>query len=300
MPDTIGLRQLYRSAIDADIAARLAVHQSQIARLTVGAATLAAVDAPAARPPLVLLAHGDSWFDYPLDGNTPSLGHSDVIAHLGGMGAVHPLIANVSHWGDASTSEMSLPKQERMIQALNDPANWLAGRKPDAILFSGGGDDIAGDQFCIFLDYANPAPARLDQARFEKALGVVEASYLDLFAFRDRYAPNVPIFGHAYDFAIPNGTHPPCIGPWLKPSLDYCGCTDPVLGAQIVSQALTGFRDLLRRLAASPANNFILVDTQGTLKAADWANELHPYPPGFQAIAAKFVAALAVRFPGRI
>jgi hypothetical protein len=51
-------------------------------------------------------------------------------------------------------------------------------------------------------------------------------------------------------------------------------------------------------------NNFILVDTQGTLNnpdyTQDWANELHPYAEGFGAIAGKFLPALRARFPGRI
>jgi hypothetical protein len=43
---------------------------------------------------------------------------------------------------------------------------------------------------------------------------MVEASYLALFAFRDQNAAGIPIFGHCYDFPIPNGVHPACAGPW--------------------------------------------------------------------------------------
>jgi hypothetical protein len=42
-----------------------------------------------------------------------------------------------------------------------------------------------------------------------------------------------------------------------------------------------------------------LVDTQTTLVASDWANELHPFPDGFKKIAQKFVDALRAKFPGR-
>jgi len=194
---------------------------------------------------------------------------------------------------------MSWPKQERMIQSLQDNANWLAEGKPDAILFSGGGDDIAGNQFCIFLDYPNVSSTGLDAARFQDVLGMVKGSYLDLFTFRDRYAPGVPIFGHCYDFPIPNGKHPLCAGPWLLPSLTYMGW-NVTQGTAILHQALLNFRAMLAALAADPANNFVLVDTQGILVPADWANELHPTPEGFMKIAAQFVAALRARFPGRI
>ena len=57
---------------------------------------------------------------------------------------------------------------------------------------------------------------------------------------------------------------------------------------------------MLLKLAADPKNNFSLLDTQGTLAAADWANELQPFPAGFKAIAGKFVGGLHATFPGRI
>jgi hypothetical protein len=120
-----------------------------------------------------------------------------------------------------------------------------------------------------------------------------------LFALRDRIVPGVPIFGHCYDFPIPNGEHPICAGPCLKPSLDFCNW--PVArGAQNVHDALAAFRAMQVRLAGDANNNFTMVDTQGTLTAAEWANELHPFPGGFQKIAQKFHAALAQKFPGRI
>jgi hypothetical protein len=118
-----------------------------------------------------------------------------------------PTILNLAHYGETAVTEMSLTKQQRMIEALADPDNWLTG-KPDAILISAGGNDVAGEQFCIFLDFNNGKSSGLNSTRFTKALGAVEACYLDLFALRDRVAPDVPIFGHCYDFPVPNGAHP--------------------------------------------------------------------------------------------
>ena len=296
---TLALQQQLRDSMDDEIATRVKVHQARIASIRTAAANRLAAGARPSAAPLVMLAHGDSWFDYPLAGNSISLPHTDIIVQLGSMGNVNPYILNMSQWGDATKDEMSLPKQQLMISALQDPANWMGSGKPDAILFSGGGNDVAGDQFCIFLDYATLSPNGLDVTRFQDALGMVEASYLDLFAFRDRYAPGVPIFGHSYDFPIPNGAHPLCAGPWLKPSLDFCGY-DLAQGTAIVHRALTEFKNWLVALAGNPANKFILIDTQGVLDAADWANELHPYPPGFQKLAGKFVDALRSKFPGRI
>jgi hypothetical protein len=294
------LQQSARQSIDADIAARTLRHQASIAGLRGARAEAAAELAEAVAPsPLILLAHGDSWFDYPLTGNGLPIVQTDVIAQLGDIGELAPLVLNLSHHGDATTDELSLPKQQRLRASLQDPANWGASGKPDAILLSGGGNDIAGDRFCIYLDYATRGSDGLNAPRFADALGSIMASYLDLFAFRDRYAAGVPIIGHAYDFPIPSGAHPLCAGPWLKPSLDFCGW-DVEQGTAIARKALAQFRAMLLSLASDPANNFLLADTQGTLVADDWANELHPYPAGFAKIANVFVAALRGKFPGRI
>lgn len=298
MDEKIDLHQQLHEAIDDEIAKRTQIHQANIARIKTAIATRTLAAAPAPSLPLTLLAHGNSWFDYPLAGNTYTGSNTDTMIQLQALGTTNPLILNVSQWGDTTTAELSLTKQQRMIAALADPANWLSSGKPDAILFSGGGNDIAGEQFCIFLDYAGSASG-LNAARFQLALGMVQSSYLDLFAFRDKYAPGVPIFGHCYDFPIPNGTRPICAGPWLKPSLDYCGY-NVTQGTAIVRQVLTDFQTMLAALAANAANNFILINTQNTLQPADWANELHPFPGGFQSIAEHFVTALRAHFPNRI
>jgi hypothetical protein len=196
---------------------------------------------------------------------------------------------------------MGLEKQKRLIKALTTPENWING-KPDVILFSGGGNDIAGDLFCIYLNYKKSGLPGLDAARFAGRLASVEASYRGLFAFRDHFAAGVPIFGHAYDLARPiPSPHPPCTGPWMWPGLSFNGWNIGE-GTQIIQDALHAFRDMLSRLEASPQPNFnfTAVPTQGTLAYADWANELHPYPPGFQKLADKFLSALQSHFPGRI
>lgn len=283
------------AGVDLDIAARVNNHRAAIASLSATTTTRQPF-------PLVMLAVGDSWFDYPLSGNDPLTfgNNTDVIAQLQTMGKPKPRILNLAHAGDATTEELALPKQKRMKEQLSNRSNWPASGKPDAILFSGGGNDIAGDQFCIFLDYAGaPGATGLDHQRFADALGAIEASYRALFAFRDTFATGVPIFGHCYDYPLPSGEAAPCgIGPWLKPSLDFCGWTGQ--GYDIMVQAMNSFKTVLQRLATDPTNNFVLIDTLGLLDGTDWANELHPIATGFQKIAKAFVRALREHFTGRI
>jgi hypothetical protein len=295
-PKPARLQAELRDSIEHDIAGRIHTHQREVVRLR--AAMAARPQAPA---PLMILSHGDSWFNYPLTGNGLPIGDTDIIAHLRNMGNPKPKILNLSHFGDATTDEMGLEKQKRLIKALSTPQNWLS-EKPDVILFSGGGNDIAGDPFCIYLNYKDSGSSGLDSERFAGRLASVKASYLDLFAFRDHFAAGVPIFGHAYDLARPiPSPHPPCTGPWMWPGLSFTGW-NIAEGTQIIHDALIAFRDMLLKLEASqrPNYDFTVAPTQGTLTKADWANELHPYPLGFQHLAEKFLAKLRDRFPGRI
>jgi hypothetical protein len=283
-----------RQQIIADLAMREAQHQAAIA----GALSTGSLGQPGS--PLNLLADGDSWFDYPLDANGRWGSGYDIIAQLNSLPS-KPFILNRAHYGDATTTELGYTRVKKMTDAIRNPANGPF----DAILFSGGGDDVVGDQFCIWLNDAasvqNDPTKALNDARFNAVLGLIKASYSDLVGFRnDELGAEIPIYVHGYDFAIPSGKGVYCFGPWLKPSLDYCGWTDLNQATQIVRNALTRFGELIQQLAKDATDNIIYVPTQGTLAATDWANELHPTPDGFRKIAAKFQTALDRKFPGRI
>jgi hypothetical protein len=223
------------------------------------------------------------------------------------MGSPPPLILSRALHGQATTAVLSFENQEALIADLQDSNQWQNQDTglPDAILVSAGGDDLVGDQFAIYLDYGGTDG--LNETRFQGALDSVKASYLDLFAFRDIFAKDVPIFGHCYDYAIPNGAHPICVPRgWLQPSLNFAGY-DYTGGLAIVVKMIDKFHDMLKDLAADAANNFILVDTRNTLtrdgsQPNGWGNEIHPYYPGFTALAIKFLAALRAypKFVGRI
>lgn len=288
----------FNQQIATDLAARIASYQQSI----VAANSAQVFGKP--NSPLKLLVDGDSWFDYPLGGAVPFVNHTDIIAQLPALCDRPPYILNLAHYGDATTTELGLPRVQKMIDAINTAKNTPNGQF-DAILFSGGGDDVVGDPFCIWLndaaDVGNNAANGLNAARLGGVLDLVEASYLDLIQLRNDNLPGAPIFVHSYDFAIPSGVPAcPTAGPWMKPSLDYCGWTNLSDATQIVRNALTQFGDLMRRLAQDPANNLILVPTQGVLESNEWANELHPTPSGFNQLALEFLYSIRAKFPGRI
>jgi hypothetical protein len=246
--------------------------------------------------PLDLLAIGDSWFNYPFPIDYGIVADSQ----LGSMGNPHPTILDFSWPGEASTTVLGLNNQKRIIPALQGP--WLNGPGPDAILVSMGGDDIAGDQFIIYIDYGGMGGV---SGRFQSVLDLITASYENLFELRNEFAPGVPIFTHCYDYALPTGiAAAPFVGPWLWPSLQFA-LYSYTQGVQIVKDMIDKYYALLHGMASIASNNFHLINTRNTI-AADtsypngWANELHPYMPGFTALARKFLVALQSQFPGRI
>jgi len=294
--DTVTL-QAFRRQVDATLQQRIAAHQEAVAAQGVMATQHA-------NPPLILLADGDSWFDYPLSGD--ALLPSDIIVQLRKVMAPAPYILDLAHYGDATTQLLGVTKRDRLLATLRDPRNGAF----DAILFSGGGNDLCGDQFRFWLRDAaaagNDPAAALNQLALSDIMGVVQTAYEDLIALRNAVDRSMPIFVHAYDFAQPGGIGVCGLGPWLFPSLhsrDWMASTsaaDVEKGAGIVKLILTEFYNMLRAFSLNPTNNVVLVETQGVLDpTTDWANELHPTPVGFTKIARRFVDTLGTRFPGR-
>jgi hypothetical protein len=284
-------RQAHEEAKDSEFKKRLEDHSRRIER-TKRAKKFERKESQ----PLDLLAVGDSWFNYPFPVDYGIVSDSQ----LGSMGSPHPQILDLSWPGEASTTVLGLKNQKRIIPALQ--GSWLNGSAPDAILVSMGGDDIAGDQFIIYIDYGGTGGV---SSRFQALLGLITACYTNLFELRDEFAPGVPIFAHCYDYALPtNIPAAPLVGPWLWPSLGFA-MYNYTQGVQIVKDMIDEYYALLNGMASVASNNFHLIDTRNTI-APDifypngWANELHPYFPGFRALATKFLVALQGQFPGRI
>jgi len=242
-------------------------------------------------PSFRILAEGDSWFDYPSPGG-------GVITHLGKL-LKKADILNLAHAGDELRQMLSLAQRYEIEERLKQGQRR---RIPfDALLFSGGGNDIVGDQFYYWLRPFTPgasAPDLIDAVHFGAKLAMLEGGYRDLTHIRDRGSTSTKIFVHGYDYAKPTGKGVCWFGPWLRPSLEARGIVDPQLQIEVVKEILVQFRTMLQNLAAS-LPNFVYVETQGLLQPTKkwWDNEIHPTPKGFDKIALAFRDALVAHFP---
>jgi hypothetical protein len=112
------------------------------------------------------------------------------------------------------------------------------------------------------------------------------------------------IYLHGYDYPIPNGNGAfyipiPGFGPWLKEPLERKGYTDLEERKAIMHALINQLNEMQIRVANEPAwkGCVVHVDLRGSLKPAQWGNELHPTEEGFKIVAAKFLDLIQRQSP---
>lgn len=247
----------------------------------------------------VLIAEGDSWFDYPLQ---------DVLRFLEDEHLFD--IESVAHKGDC-VADMAHSRGQfeefarRLEKLLRD------GKVPRAILLSGGGNDIAGDEFGILLNHATSSLPPLNEdiirgvidVRLREAYASIIGGLTEIAkAYLDR---PIPIITHGYDYPVPDGRGflggwwklP---GPWLQPGFHRKGFGDLSTNKKLVAELIDRFNAMLADLTGYQQFGHVqYVDLRRTLKNDNtykrfWANELHPTRRGFELVAQKFADAVRV------
>jgi lysophospholipase L1-like esterase len=244
----------------------------------------------------VLVAEGDSWFDYPWH---------DVLRMLEDHHGYD--VESVAHKGD-SVESMAYGGQlegfTRLIEKL------LRQRVlPRAILLSGGGNDVAGDEFRMLINHVRSAHAGLNE---QVVRGVIDERVFDAYVTiltgvtmvcRRRTGGPVPIIIHGYGHPVPDGRGVlggwgPLPGPWLQPGFRDKGFSAPDACVEMAADLIDRFNAMLRRVAALAEFSHVrYVDVRDLLSNGPdykrwWANELHPTPRGFEAVAERFAAAI--------
>ncbi len=251
-----------------------------------------------------LVAEGDSWFHYPgkdiLDALEDDHGYD---------------VESVAHRGDRLEDMAYSRKQfDRLARVVEKLAR--RGIVPRAVLLSGGGNDIAGDEFALLLDHAlSPRPGLNE----EVVSGIIDRrlhhAYVTLLTAitmlcKRRFGRKIPILLHGYAHAVPDGRGywggwGPLPGPWLRPGFRRKGFPDEPLSKRtaMVKKLIDRFNKML--IATTKLDDFEHVghvNLRPVLPNDEtwedwWANELHPTRKGFDAVTKVFADALAALPP---
>jgi hypothetical protein len=246
----------------------------------------------------LLIAEGDSWFDYPF---------FDILERLEDeFGFV---IESVAHKGDTVESmaydASQVAKLARLFEKLGGQ-----GAQPRAILLSGGGNDIAGDEFAIMLNHQASGLPVLNESVVtgvidERVKFAVVSVISSVTTLSKRYFGRViPVLVHGYAHAIPDGRGylggawilP---GPWLKPGFIQKGYGDLRSNAAVVAALIDRFNAMMQTIPAAPEMSHVTyLDLRNTISSdldgykKSWNDELHPTKPGFGKIAAVYAQAI--------
>jgi lysophospholipase L1-like esterase len=246
----------------------------------------------------VLIAEGDSWFDYPFHDVLQML-EDDHLYDVESVAHKGDTVEDMAHSG--GQFEEFARRLEKLLRA---------NKVPRAILLSGGGNDIAGDEFAILL---NHAASSLPVINDDIVRGVIDvrlrAAYARIISGLTTIAQTylgrpIPIVTHGYDYALPDGRGfwggwGPLPGPWLEPGFQKKGHVDFGKNSAVVVKLIDRFNAMLKDVSATPGFGHVhYLNLRNTLKHGanyekDWENELHPTEQGFALVSKKFADLIA-------
>ena len=244
-------------------------------------------------PAPVLVAEGDSWFQFPFL-------VEDVIDHLSRDFNVWCISAA----GD--TAQNIVHRNPEYMRALDAQAG-----RAQAFLFSAAGNDVIGEdetgapvlnRLLRQNPGSGPVEDLIDRAALDKTLGFLRDSYrtvIDTIRADARFSM-LPIIVHGYDYAFPGAPgderDPIYAKPdeWLGGPLRARGITHPSTQRAVVGYLIDALYAMLFALAGDSAKTGVhVVDVRKTLwRKTDWADEIHGTDDGFGLVAEKFRAVI--------
>lgn len=235
----------------------------------------------------VIIAEGDSWFDYPF---------FDILSELEKRHGID--VESVAHMGDRvedmAYANGQLHKFSRVLEKV-----LRRGVVPSAILLSGGGNDVTGERLAIILNHAASQEPGLNDDILKGLIHErLKLAYVKLISTvtaicRRWIGEEVRIIIHGYDHPVPDGRGILIWGPWLEPGFRAKGYVDLDQSTKLIGSLIDEFNKMLDTVAGLPGHEHVkYVDLRGTLKTDDsyqewWGNELHPTRAGFTVVASK-------------
>ncbi len=222
-----------------------------------------------------LVAEGDSWFDY-----LPGTDLIDCLRNHHGYN-----ITNYAKAGDTLENMIYGTgingSFQRTTPSIDKVLRKIGQIKPKVFLFSGGGNDIAGDEFSSYLNHNNSGLPVLRKDYINNIINVVFKKYFeDLIAKVASMSSETHIIAHGYGHTLPTGKGVGIFsfnfsGPWLRPALAMKGVFDPVVQKDAVEKMINSFNEMLSSVA-STNSKFHHIDFRKLIdQHNDWANELH-------------------------
>jgi len=253
-------------------------------------------------PDLNLLAEGDSWFT--INGLPPS----NLLFKLRFRKATR--IVSCALPGDTIKHMAQIVSNPHLKQALG-----ASGQRWDAILLSGGGNDLidAAAEILLPKDRRPTNPTRpeefCDMPKLRALVKDIQDGYRRIAGLRDlpgAAGRGVPILTHTYDYATPRDAPARLgiahLGPWLSKALTKREVL-PAHWVRISDFLINTLAEGILALAAGPTAipGFHVVDTRGALiradldtqrKSNDWLNEIHPTAGGYDKLAKRIEPTL--------
>ena len=241
-----------------------------------------------------IIAEGDSWFDYP---------GADILSLIVRDGYE---VESVAHAGDRVEMMAFGGDQLNKFSAAVEKV-IRNGHIPRAILLSGGGNDIAGNEFGMLLNHVNATTPGLNDSIVR---GVIDErcreAYLRIIMkittlCQQKLGRKVKILVHGYAYAVPDGRGflggwwflP---GPWLEPGFRDKGYAMLSVRQPLMNKLIDRFNAMVKGVAALPEfeHHVRYVDLRNVVPQQPnhkqwWANELHPTDKGFKAVASRFL-----------
>ena len=248
----------------------------------------------------LLIAEGDSWFDYPFN------------SVLGELENLSYEIESVAHKGDTAEEMAYDASQLAKLAGLFEKLDQR-GEVPRAILLSGGGNDVAGNELGVVLNHKQSGLPAVNEdvargvivGRLRVALASLIGAVSELS--RQTFGRKLPVLVHGYDYPVPDGRGyvggfwvlP---GPWLEPAFRLKGYEDMGERVRVMTDLIDRFNEMVASLPGQPGLEHVLyVNLRRTLSneldgkryKKLWANELHPTDLGFKTVAAEFHKIIA-------
>ena len=226
------------------------------------------------KSPLSVISEGDSWFDYKISADL-----IDCLKRYHGY-----QIKNYATPGDTLENMIYGTETNRQYERSTPQIKVVLKRvkkeQPNVFLFSGAGNDIAGNQFGSFLYHAESGLGTLKQ---DFAINTIKVEfrkfYQHLIEKILQISPETHIFTHGYGYARPTGKGAGIlgmqfVGPWLLPALGRKGIDPQKEGKEVVEVLIDLFNEMLGELD-NEVPNFHYVDLRPFINDDDWRDEMH-------------------------